>query len=71
VPHSQTYRLTALGVRVAHFFTKVYTHLFRPGLAALVPAQPLPSPLAQALATVSTQIQALVAEAQLGQPATT
>lgn len=70
VSHSQTYVLTTLGVRVAQFFTKLYTHLFRPGLAALVPAQPLPSPLAQALTTVSTLIQALVAEAQLGHPAT-
>lgn len=64
-PKSHTYILTALGAKVAIFFTKLATRLFHPGLAALVPDQPLPSPLAAALTTVADLIDALVDEARL------
>jgi hypothetical protein len=64
-PKSQTYGLTTLGTKVAVFFTKLAARLFRPGLAAIVPDQPLPSPLAHALTTVADLIDALVQEAQL------
>jgi len=37
-------------------------------LTALVPDQPLPGALAEALTTVSDLINALVTEAQLGEP---
>ena len=67
-PHAQTYVLTAFGVKVTQFFTKLYTRLFCPGLAASVPDHPLPCALAEALTTVADLIHALVAEAQLGVP---
>ncbi len=60
--------LTEFGVKVTQFFTKLYTRLFRPGLAAVVPDQPLPGALAEALTTVSDLINALVPEVQLGTP---
>jgi hypothetical protein len=65
VPKSQHYVLTELGTKVAVFFTKLYTRLYRPGLAALVPAQTLPPPLAQALTTVSDLVQSAIMEAHL------
>jgi hypothetical protein len=69
VPRSQTYILTELGARVAVFFTTLHTRLFRPGLAALVPHQPLPSRLALALTAVADLIGAGVQEAHLVQAA--
>lgn len=63
-PRSHTYALTALGARVAVLFTKLYARCFRPGLAALVPDQARPTPLAQALSAVATAIEALVDDAQ-------
>jgi hypothetical protein len=65
VPRTHHYVLTALGIKVAVFFTKLYTRLYRPGLAALVPAQPLPSPLAQALSAVADLVQSALSEAHL------
>jgi hypothetical protein len=66
VPHSHRYVLTELGAKVALFFTKLETRLFRPGLAALVPNSPLPSPLASALTMVADLLDAAVEDAQLG-----
>ena len=37
VPHSHRYRVSDFGLRVALFFTRTYTRLLRPGLAAIVP----------------------------------
>lgn len=65
VPKTQQYVLTELGTKVAVFFTKLYTRVYRPGVAALVPAQPLPSPLAQALTTVSALVQSALMEAHV------
>jgi hypothetical protein len=65
IPTSQQYVLTELGTQVAVFFTKLSTRLDRPGLAALVPAQPLPSPLAHALTPVSDLVQSAISEAHL------
>jgi hypothetical protein len=65
IPKTQQYVLTELGTKVAVFFTKLYTRLYRPGLAALVSAQPLPSPLAHALTTVSDLVQSALIEAHL------
>ena len=65
VSKTQQYILTELGTKVAVFFTKLYTRLYRPGLAALVPAQPLPSPLAQALTAVANLVQSAIVEAHL------
>lgn len=63
-PKSHYYALTTLGTKVAVFFTKLYARCFRPGLAALVPDQPLPTPLACALTAVAGAIEALVVDAQ-------
>ncbi len=64
VPRSHTYVLTAFGAKVAIFFTKLATRVVRPGLAALVPHQPRPSPLAHALRTVADLVHASVQDAQ-------
>ena len=61
--HSHCYRLTALGLKVATFFTRLYERVFRPGLAALPAEQPWPSDLAQALSTVVEIIQDRLNEA--------
>ena len=70
IPKSHAYVLTDLGTKVAVFFTKLYTRLFRPGLAALVPDQRTPSRLAKALASVSDVVQSLVQEQKLATFAT-
>jgi hypothetical protein len=46
---SYRYCLTALGLRVVTFITKLYHRLFFPGLAASLPEQKYPSDLALAL----------------------
>jgi hypothetical protein len=35
IPHSHSYRVTNLGIRVALFFTKVHSRILRPGLSQL------------------------------------
>jgi hypothetical protein len=40
VPASHRYRLTALGLRVALFFSRTYARLLRPGFAEIVPGAP-------------------------------
>ena len=65
IAQSHRYRLTPLGLKVVTFFTRLYQRLFRPGLAALVPEQPWPSDLAQALNKVVEVIQAWTDEAFL------
>lgn len=49
IEKSHRYRLTVLGLKVVTFFTKLYHRLFAPGLAAMLPDQPFPSDLANAL----------------------
>ena len=65
VPHTYAYRLTELGLKIAIFLTKLQQRLFNPGLAAVLPDQLYPSPLAQALTTVADQIQTLIEAACL------
>jgi hypothetical protein len=38
IPHTQRYRLTPEGLRMALFFTRVYGRILRPGLARIMPA---------------------------------
>lgn len=71
IPHSHRYTLTELGVKVVIFFTKLYERLFRPGLTALVPDQPWPSDLAEALHTVTEVVNSWIDEALLAPVATT
>ena len=65
LPHSQRYRVTAQGYRVALLFTKLNARVFRPACAAFDPAEPVPRPLAEALAEVDRQLEAIFAAAQL------
>ncbi len=64
-PKSHTYVLTALGAKVAVFFTKLATRLFQPGLAAVMPDPRMPSPLAEALTVVADLIDGLMHEAHI------
>jgi len=63
IGRSHRYRLTALGIKVVAFFTRLYERVFRPGLAALVVEQQWPSDLAQALSKVVEIIQAWMDDA--------
>jgi len=65
VPRTHRYVLTPLGIKVVTLFTKLYERMFRPGLAALVIEQPLPSDLAQALNSVAVAIDSLSNDASL------
>ena len=69
VPHSRRHRVTAQGYRVASLFTKLNARVFRPACAAFDPAEPVPRPLAAALAAVDRQLEALFDAAQLAQAA--
>jgi hypothetical protein len=40
IPRTHRYRVTAEGLRVALFFTRVYARVLRPGLARILPAAP-------------------------------
>jgi hypothetical protein len=57
IEKSHRYRLTVLGMKVVTFFTKLYHRLFAPGLAALLPDQPFPSDLSNALNQVAEVLQ--------------
>jgi hypothetical protein len=43
IPHTHRYRLTTFGIRVALFFTRIYDHLLRPGLGAILPTLSRPA----------------------------
>jgi hypothetical protein len=69
VPHTTRYTITALGRRVALFFSKVYLRLLRPGAAAWAdPPETLPRPLQQAFARVDAALADLWEQAQLTPP---
>jgi len=57
IGNSHRYCLTALGIKVVTFFTKLYQRIFCPGLAAMVPGQAMPPKLAQALDTIVEIVQ--------------
>ena len=65
VPNTQRYVLTPYGRKVALFFTRLHARVFRPGFAALDPAVPIPSALAEALRHVDHEIDRLIDEACL------
>jgi len=52
-PGTYRYILTSLGLRLAHFFTKLYLKLVKPGRAALLPEPSCPQPV-RAAPTPST-----------------
>jgi hypothetical protein len=65
IPNSYRYHLTPYGRKVALLFSKVAARVFRPALAALDPAQPLSTPVAEALQQLELAIADLVNEAHL------
>lgn len=64
LPHSNTYVLTAEGLRVALFYTKVHGRVLRPLLAPDQP--PAPPALRQALRTIDRAVADYVTNARLG-----
>lgn len=65
IPNSYRYQLTTYGRKVAVFFTKLDTRIFRQFLAALDPSQPIPLLLAVALEQVEQAVDQLVNHANL------
>jgi hypothetical protein len=63
-PHTNTYDLTADGVRVAVFYTKVHDRLLRPLIAADAP--PAPAELRTALHVIDEHVRGYTARARLG-----
>jgi hypothetical protein len=58
IPKSHRYRVTALGLRIAFFFTRVYARILRPGSAHITPVTPAPSsPLTAAFDRVDHAVQ--------------
>jgi predicted MarR family transcription regulator len=64
VPHTHTYRLTAAGIRVAVFYTKLQHRLLGPLLEADQP--PAPVAVRRALATIDRTIGDYISHARLG-----
>jgi len=62
-PHTNTYDLTADGIRIAIFYTKVHDRLLRPLTAANTP--PAPAELRHALATIDRHVHSYLNQARL------
>ena len=69
VPPTPRYRVTPYGYRVALLFTKLDARVLRTAVAAFAPADPVPRPLAEALAEVDHHLTALLDDATLGHAA--
>src|SRR5215813_364510 len=67
IPRSNRYTLTADGIRIAIFYTKVYNRLLIPLTAADQPQAP--SDLRAALSTIDRHVQDYIAQARLPQAA--
>ena len=60
-PNSFRYCVTDLGWRVALFFTRTYSRLLRPGLAAALPAlRAITRPLRSAFDALAAKIDAMI-----------
>lgn len=66
IPNTYRYQLTTYGRQVALLLSKLHSRIFRPAFAALDPAQPLPSPLHDALHQLNRILDDLVDKAQIG-----
>jgi predicted MarR family transcription regulator len=64
LPHSNRYQLTADGIRIAVFYTKVYNRLLVPLTAADQPQAP--AQLRQALRTLDRHVEGYIDRARLG-----
>jgi hypothetical protein len=65
VPNTHRYLVTTYGCKVALFFTRLNARVFRPAFAALDPATPIPSSLAEALTKVEQEIETLLNDSHL------
>ncbi len=66
IPHSHRYEVTAVGLRVAMFFSRTYARLLRPKLADIMPvAPPSGSPLRKAFDHLHAQIDLQCKELKL------
>jgi predicted MarR family transcription regulator len=63
-PHTNTYTVTAEGLRVAIFYTKLRQRLLSPLLEANQP--PAPTEIRRALATIDRSIRDYITNARLG-----
>jgi hypothetical protein len=63
---SHRYRLTPLGLRAAHFFTKLEARVFKPASGSLASDDGIPRELTAAFEQVDAAIGSLVAQARLG-----
>jgi hypothetical protein len=59
IPRSHRYRLTAGGLRIALFFSRTYTRLLRPTLAAIMPQSP---PSATRIRTAFDRLETAIQE---------
>ena len=64
-PRSHRYRLTALGLRTALFWTRAYARLLRPGMAELDPEAFASSKLRRAFNTFNTTLENVVQDLKL------
>ena len=69
VPKSHRYLVTPYGYKVALLFTKLNARVFRTTFACLDRSDSIPRPLAEALAEVDRQIEAIVEHAKLASAA--
>ena len=69
VPKNHRYLVTPYGYKVALLFTKLNARVFRTTFACLDRSEPIPRPLAEALAEVDRQIEAIVEHAKLASAA--
>lgn len=65
LPGTHRYLLTALGLRLAHLFSRLYSRLLKPGWAALLPEPSAPAPVRAALRTLNHHLEDLQLRAGL------
>lgn len=64
-PGTHRYWLSALGLRIAHLFSRLYLKLLKPAWAAFLPEASSPPPVQAALRTLDRHLEKLHANAQL------
>lgn len=69
LPGTHRYIVTPYGYRVALLFTKLNARVFRTTFASFDATEPVPRPLAKALAEVDRQIEEIIDRAKLGKVA--
>jgi hypothetical protein len=65
LPGTHRYLVTPLGLRLAHFFSRLYLKLVQPGWAALLPEPSSPEPIRAALRTIDQHLEQLQQRARL------